>query len=63
MDVEAVGRQVEVQKEREREVDWTLKRSESHGGSPKGVRNSGGLDIDAVEATEEVQKEQERVTG
>ena len=26
MDVEAVGRQVEVQKEREREVDWTLKR-------------------------------------
>ena len=29
----------------------------------EGVRNSGGLDIDAVEATEEVQKEQERVTG
>lgn len=28
LDVEAVGRQVEVQKEREREVDWTLKRSE-----------------------------------
>ena len=28
MDVEAVARQVEVQKEREREVDWTLKRSE-----------------------------------
>lgn len=28
LDVEAVGRQVEVQKERESEVDWTLKRSE-----------------------------------
>lgn len=28
LDVDAVGRQVEVQKEREREVDWTLKRSE-----------------------------------
>lgn len=62
MDVEAVGRQVEVQKEREREVDWTLKRSEPRRKS-KGVRNSGGLDVEAVEATEKVPKEQVKVTG
>jgi hypothetical protein len=35
----------------------------SHGGSPKGVRNSGGLDVEAVEATEKVPKEQVKVTG
>lgn len=29
----------------------------------KEKKSCGGLDIDAVEATEEVQKEQERVTG
>ena len=27
-----------------------------HGGSPKGARNSGGLDVEAAEVTEEVQK-------
>ena len=83
MDVEAAGRHEEVQKERARAADWTLKRREDtkkskksepeprigrqsggkHGGSPKGVRNSGGLDVEAVEATEKVQKEQVKVTG
>ena len=32
-----------------------------HGGSPKGTEKSGGLDVEAEEYTEEVQKEQERV--
>ena len=32
----------------------------SHGGSPKGARKSGGLDVEVVEGTEEVQKERER---
>ena len=27
-----------------------------HGGSPKGMRKSGGLDVEAVGGTEEVQK-------
>ena len=31
-----------------------------HGGSPKGMEKSGGLDVKAEEYTEEVQKEQER---
>ena len=31
-----------------------------HGGSPKGTEKSGGLDVEAEEYTEEVQKEQER---
>ena len=31
-----------------------------HGGSPKGMEKSGGLDVEAEEYTEEVQKEQER---
>ena len=80
LDVEAVGRQVEVQKEREREVDWTLKRSEprrkskrsekerriglwSGGemrGSPKGARNSGGLDFEAEGRQEKVQNASRR---
>ena len=29
-----------------------------HGGSPKGKKLSGGLDVEAEECTEEVQKEQ-----
>ena len=31
-----------------------------HGESPKGKKMSGGLDVEAEECTEEVQKEQER---
>ena len=31
-----------------------------HGGSPKGKKRRGGLDVEAEEYTEEVQKEQER---
>ena len=31
-----------------------------HGGSPKGKKRRGGLDVEAEECTEEVQKEQER---
>ena len=31
-----------------------------HGGSSKGMEKSGGLDVEAEECTEEVQKEQER---
>ena len=77
MDVKAAGRHEEVQKERARAADWTLKRREEtkkskksepeprigrqsggkHGGSPKGVRKSGGLDVEAAGSTEEVPKE------
>lgn len=77
LDVEAAGRHEEVQKERARATDWTLKRREDtkkskksepeprigrqsggkHGGSPKGVRKSGGLDVEAAGSTEEVPKE------
>ena len=32
-----------------------------HGGSPKGMEKSGGLDVEAEECTEEVQKERKRV--
>ena len=32
-----------------------------HGGSPKGKKLSGGLDVEAEECTEEVQKKQKRV--
>ena len=32
-----------------------------HGGSPKGTEKSGGLDVEAEECTEEVQKERKRV--
>ena len=75
LDVEAAGRHEEVQKERARAADWTLKRREDtkkskksepeprigrqsggkHGGSPKGVRKSGGLDVEVAGSTEEVQ--------
>ncbi len=76
MDVEAAGRHEEVQKERARAADWTLKRREDtkkskksepeprigrqssgkHGGSPKGVRKSGGMDVEAAETQAKVQK-------
>ena len=76
MDVEAAGRHEEVQKERARAADWTLKRREDtkkskksepeprigrqsggkHGGSPKGVRKSGGMDVEAAERQAKVQK-------
>ncbi len=32
-----------------------------YGGSPKGTEKSGGLDVEAEESTEEVQKERKRV--
>ena len=32
-----------------------------HGGSSKGMEKSGGLDVEAEECTEEVQKERKRV--
>ena len=47
LDVEAAGKQAEVQKEQEIAVDWTLKLREACG-SPKGARNRGGLDVEAA---------------
>ena len=47
LDVEAAGKQVEVQKEQESVTDWTLKLREACG-SPKGARKRGGLDVKAV---------------
>ena len=47
LDVEAAGKQAEVQKEQEIAVDWTLKLREACG-SPKGARNRGGLDVKAA---------------
>ena len=38
---------MEVQKEQESVVDWTLKLREACG-SPKGVRKRGGLDVEAA---------------
>ena len=80
MDVKAAGRHEEVQKERARAADWTLKRREDtkkskksepeprigrqsggkHGGSTKGVRKSGRLDVKAAGRQAKVQKEQVR---
>ena len=60
LDVEAAGKQAEVQKEQEIAVDWTLKLREACG-SPKGVRKRDGLDVEAVGGMAEVQKEQESV--
>ena len=54
------GKQAEVQNEQESVVDWTLKLREACG-SPKGARNSGGLDVKAAGSMAEVQKEQESV--
>ena len=45
MDLEAEGRQEEVQKERERVAEWTLKWREMRG-SPKGASKSCGLDFE-----------------
>ena len=61
LDVEAAGKQAEVQKEQEIAVDWTLKLREACG-SPKGVRKRDGLDVKAAGKQAEVQKEQESVT-
>ena len=47
LDVEAAGKQAEVQKEQEIAVDWTLKLREACG-SPKGVRKRDGLDVEAA---------------
>jgi len=47
LDVEAAGKQAEVQKEQEIAVDWTLKLREACG-SPKGARKRDGLDVKAV---------------
>ena len=47
---------MEVQKEQETVVYWTLKLWEACG-SPKGARNRGGLDVKAVGKQAEVQKE------
>ena len=60
MDVEAAGKQAEVQKEQESVTDWTLKLREACG-SPKGARKRDGLDVEAVGGMAEVQKEQETV--
>ena len=54
LDVEAAGKQAEVQKEQEFAVDWTLKLREACG-SPKGARNRGGLDVKAAWKQAEVQ--------
>ena len=61
LDVEAAGKQAEVQKEQETVVDWTLRLREACG-SPKGARKCDGLDVEAVGGMAEVQKEQESVT-
>ena len=61
LDVEAAGKQAEVQKEQEIAVDWTLKLREACG-SPKGARKRDGLDVEAAGGMAEVQKEQESVT-
>ena len=61
LDVEAAGKQAEVQKEQETVVDWTLKLREACG-SPKGARKRDGLDVEAAGGMAEVQKEQESVT-
>ena len=47
LDVEAAGKQAEVQKEQESVTDWTLKLREACG-SPKGARKRGGLDVEAA---------------
>ena len=60
MDVEAAGKQAEVQKEQESVSDWTLKLREACG-SPKGARKRDGLDVEAAGGMAEVQKEQEIV--
>ena len=59
MDFEMEGRQEEVQKERARVADWTLKRREA-GGSPKGASKSGGLDFEAEGRCEKVQNASRR---
>ena len=51
---------MEVQKEQETVVDWTLKLREACG-SPKGARKRDGLDVEAAGGMAEVQKEQEIV--
>ena len=56
LDVEAAGKQAEVQKEQESVTDWTLKLREACG-SPKGARKRGGLDVEAAGKQAEVQKE------
>ena len=61
LDVEAAGKQAEVQKEQESVTDWTLKLREACG-SPKGARKRDGLDVEAAGKQAEVQKEQESVT-
>ena len=60
MDFEVEGRHEEVQKERERVAEWTLKWREMRG-SPKGASKSGGMDFEVERRQEEVQKERERV--
>ena len=52
---------MEVQKEQESVVNWTLKLREACG-SPKGARKRDGLDVEAAGGMAEVQKEQESVT-
>ena len=47
LDVEAAGKQAEVQKEQETVVDWTLRLREACG-SPKGARKRDGLDVEAA---------------
>ena len=56
LDVEAAGKQAEVQKEQESVTDWTLKLREACG-SPKGARKCDGLDVEAAGKQAEVQKE------
>ena len=54
LDVEAAGKQAEVQKEQESVTDWTLKLREACG-SPKGARKRDGLDVEAAGKQAEVQ--------
>ena len=54
LDVEAAGKQAEVQKEQESVTDWTLKLWKACG-SPKGARKRDGLDVEAAGKQAEVQ--------
>ena len=55
MDVEAAGRHEEVQKERARAADWTLKRREAWRKSKRSEKER-GMDVEAAETQAKVQK-------
>ena len=59
LDFEVERRQEEVQKEREGEEDWTLKRRRGRRKSKRSEQKIGGLDFEVERRHEEVQKERE----